>query len=103
MRLTKRTGARCYPAQPVLIPRHSLAREFNRSEISKFAPVVGEPPKDETYQRLLTGGFAEWRLTVDGAVARPCSFFPAARSPIMFASKAGPSLPIGSECRFPIF
>jgi len=63
-----------YAAQRVLIPRHSLAREFNRSEISKFAPVVGEPPKDETYQRLLAGGFAEWRLTVDGLVARPSSF-----------------------------
>ena len=63
-----------YAAQRVLIPRHSLAREFNRSEISNFAPVVGEPPEDETYQRLLAGGFAEWRLTVDGLVARPCSF-----------------------------
>jgi len=63
-----------YAAQRVLIPRHSLARQFNRSEISRFAPVVGEPPKDETYQRLLAGGFAEWRLTVDGLVARPSSF-----------------------------
>jgi|KBSMisStaDraftv2_1062788.scaffolds.fasta_scaffold762323_1 DMSO/TMAO reductase YedYZ molybdopterin-dependent catalytic subunit len=63
-----------YATQRVLIPRNSLAREFNRSEISKFAPVVGEPPTDETYQRLLAGGFAEWRLTVDGLVARPCSF-----------------------------
>jgi len=63
-----------YAAQRLLIPRHSLAREFDRSEISKFAPVVGEPPNDETYQRLLAGGFAEWRLTVDGLVARPSSF-----------------------------
>ena len=38
-----------YAAQRLLIPRHSLPREIDRSEISKFAPVVGEPPKDETY------------------------------------------------------
>jgi DMSO/TMAO reductase YedYZ molybdopterin-dependent catalytic subunit len=63
-----------YAAQRVLIPRHSLAREFNRSEISKIAPVNGEPPKDETYQRLSASGFAGWRLTVDGLVARPSSF-----------------------------
>jgi len=63
-----------YLSHRLLIPPRSLAREFNRSEISKFAPVVGGPPKDETYQRLLAGGFAEWRLTVDGLVARPTSF-----------------------------
>lgn len=63
-----------YASQRLLISQHSLAREFNRSEISKFAPVVGEPPKDETYERLLATGFAEWRLTVDGLVARPSSF-----------------------------
>jgi DMSO/TMAO reductase YedYZ molybdopterin-dependent catalytic subunit len=63
-----------YAAQRVLMSRHSLAREFNRSEISKVAPINGPPPESETYQRLLTGGFAEWRLTVDGLVARPASF-----------------------------
>jgi DMSO/TMAO reductase YedYZ molybdopterin-dependent catalytic subunit len=63
-----------YASHRLLIPRHSLAREFNHSEISNFTPVVGEPPKDESYQRLLAGGFAEWRLTVDGLVARPSSF-----------------------------
>jgi DMSO/TMAO reductase YedYZ molybdopterin-dependent catalytic subunit len=63
-----------YASQRLLIPRHSLAREFNRSEISRFTPVVGEPPNDESYQRLMAGGFANWRLTVDGLVARPTSF-----------------------------
>ncbi len=28
----------------------------------------------EVYQRLLAAGFADWRLTVDGLVARPSSF-----------------------------
>ena len=53
---------------------HPLAREFNRSEISKVAPVNGDPPKTEVYDRLLHNNFADWRLTVDGLVARPSSF-----------------------------
>jgi DMSO/TMAO reductase YedYZ molybdopterin-dependent catalytic subunit len=63
-----------YAAQRILMSRHSLAREFNRSEISKVAPVNGKPPETDAYQRHLAGGFADWRLTVDGLVARPSSF-----------------------------
>jgi DMSO/TMAO reductase YedYZ molybdopterin-dependent catalytic subunit len=54
--------------------RHSLAREFSRSEISRVAPVNGGPPETETYERLVAARFADWRLTVDGMVARPASF-----------------------------
>lgn len=63
-----------YASQRLLMSRHSLAREFNRSDISRVAPINGEPPEGETYQRLLAGGFAAWRLTVDGLVVRPSSF-----------------------------
>jgi hypothetical protein len=63
-----------YGAQRILMAHHSHAREFNRSEISKIIPVNGEPPKTDLYQRLLTGGFADWRLKVDGLVARPSTF-----------------------------
>jgi DMSO/TMAO reductase YedYZ molybdopterin-dependent catalytic subunit len=63
-----------YATQRLLMSHHSLAREFNRSEISKVIPVNGEPPQNEAYRRLLAGGFADWRLAVDGLVARPCSF-----------------------------
>jgi DMSO/TMAO reductase YedYZ molybdopterin-dependent catalytic subunit len=63
-----------YAAQRLLMSHHSLAREFNRSEISKVCPINGPPPESETYQRLLAGGFADWRLTIDGLVARPSSF-----------------------------
>jgi DMSO/TMAO reductase YedYZ molybdopterin-dependent catalytic subunit len=63
-----------YAAQRILMSGHSLAREFNRSEISKVAPVNGKPPQNEAYQRHVAGGFADWRLTVDGLVARPSSF-----------------------------
>jgi DMSO/TMAO reductase YedYZ molybdopterin-dependent catalytic subunit len=63
-----------YAAQRVLISHHSMAREFNRSEVSKVIPVSGLPPKTEPYDRLLAGGFKDWRLTVDGMVARPATF-----------------------------
>ncbi|HUE56744.1 MAG TPA: molybdopterin-dependent oxidoreductase [Candidatus Udaeobacter sp.] len=63
-----------YAAQRLLTSQHSLAREFNRSEISKVAPVNGKPPENDPYRRYLHGGFAEWRLTVDGLVGRPSSF-----------------------------
>jgi len=53
---------------------HSSAREFSRADISRVAPVNGEPPKTDEYQRQLAAGFADWRLTVDGLVARPASF-----------------------------
>jgi DMSO/TMAO reductase YedYZ molybdopterin-dependent catalytic subunit len=57
-----------------LLTRHSLAREFSRSQISEppFANEI-EPPTDE-FKRLQAGGFVDWRLTVDGMVARPASF-----------------------------
>jgi DMSO/TMAO reductase YedYZ molybdopterin-dependent catalytic subunit len=56
-----------------LLTRHSLAREFPRSEISKppFANEI-EPPTEQ-FKRLQAGGFADWRLTVTGMVARPAS------------------------------
>jgi DMSO/TMAO reductase YedYZ molybdopterin-dependent catalytic subunit len=62
-----------YAAQRVLMSHHPLAREFNRSEISKAFPVNGPPPETDPYQRLLKGQFADWRLVVDGLVARPLS------------------------------
>jgi DMSO/TMAO reductase YedYZ molybdopterin-dependent catalytic subunit len=62
-----------YAAQRILT-NHSLAREFPRSDISKPPFANGEPPKDEAFRRLQAGGFADWRLAVDGMVARPASF-----------------------------
>ena len=38
-----------YAAQRLLMSHHSLAREFNRSQISKVSPVNGMPPENETY------------------------------------------------------
>ena len=57
-----------------LLTRHSLAREFSRSQISKppFANEVASP--SEEFKRLQVGKFADWRLSVDGMVARPSTF-----------------------------
>src|SRR5689334_12362703 len=49
-------------APPRLLTRHSLAREFSPSQISKppFANEVA--PLGEPFKRLQEGGFAGWRL-----------------------------------------
>jgi DMSO/TMAO reductase YedYZ molybdopterin-dependent catalytic subunit len=54
-----------------LLTAKTPAREFSRSMISKnpFANEVA-PPKEE-FKRLQAGGFKDWRLVVDGTVARP--------------------------------
>ena len=62
-----------YAAQRVLTSGYSLAREFDRSQISPVPPVNGEAPEKASYQRQLAGGFSEWRLPIDGLVARPAS------------------------------
>ena len=56
-----------------LLTRHSLAREFPRSQITKTPFANGKPPQDEEFKRLQAAGFAEWKLAVDGLVARPAS------------------------------
>ncbi len=62
-----------YAAQR-LLTRHSLAREFDRSQISKDPFANPVDPLGDAFRRLQAGGFTEWRLTVDGMVARPASF-----------------------------
>jgi DMSO/TMAO reductase YedYZ molybdopterin-dependent catalytic subunit len=61
-----------YAAQR-LLTRHSLAREFSRGQISTPPFANGRPPRDAAFTRLQEGGFADWRLAVDGMVARPAS------------------------------
>jgi DMSO/TMAO reductase YedYZ molybdopterin-dependent catalytic subunit len=62
-----------YAAQR-LLTRHSLAREFSRGMISK-SPFANEvAPHKDGFKRLQADGFRDWRLTVDGMVARPGSF-----------------------------
>ena len=57
-----------------LLTRHSFAREFSRNQISK-RPLANEiAPFSEAFKRLQSGGFADWRLSVDGMVDRSASF-----------------------------
>jgi len=57
-----------------LLTRHSLAREFDVSQVSK-RPLANEiPPLNETFRGLQAGGFTDWRLSVNGMVERPASF-----------------------------
>ena len=62
-----------YAAQR-LLTRNSLAREFSRSEISKDPFANEVDPLGKEFQRFQDGGFVDWRLAVDGMVARPMSF-----------------------------
>jgi DMSO/TMAO reductase YedYZ molybdopterin-dependent catalytic subunit len=57
-----------------LLGRHSMAREFSRSEISAN-PFANEVDKlGDKFTRLQAAGFLDWRLTVDGMAARPTAF-----------------------------
>ena len=57
-----------------LLTKHSLAREFSPSQISK-PPLANEmaPPSD-AFKRLEAAGFVDWRLSVNGMVDRPTTF-----------------------------
>lgn len=62
-----------YAAQR-LLTRHSMAREFSRSEISAdpFANEVA--PLGDDFKRRQGANFVDWRLAVDGMAARPTTF-----------------------------
>lgn len=67
------TGETLTYASQRLLTRHSMAREFSRSQISPKPFANGRPPKGDDFKRLQAAGFADWRITVDGMVARPTS------------------------------
>jgi len=70
-----------YAAHRALIPERALAKEYGVADITSM-PATGTldpgtlnyPGLSETYRRLHHGGFADWRLSVEGLVARPGSF-----------------------------
>jgi DMSO/TMAO reductase YedYZ molybdopterin-dependent catalytic subunit len=70
-----------YAAHQVLLPGESLVREYSHKDISSFPATgttnPGDPNKpnfSETYQNLQRGGFVDWRLSIEGLVARPGSY-----------------------------
>jgi DMSO/TMAO reductase YedYZ molybdopterin-dependent catalytic subunit len=62
-----------YAAQRILT-RHSLAREFPRSMISKVPFRNETAPPSDAFKRHQATGFSDWKLSVDGMVAHPTSF-----------------------------
>ena len=62
-----------YAAQR-LLAAHAPAREFPRSMISKTPFANETAPPSAAFRQSQAGGFRDWRLTVDGMVARPGSF-----------------------------
>src|SRR4051812_7360714 len=72
-----------YSAHRALLPGQSMAKEYQRSDISSF-PATGttnpgslgnrgdhELPFVEEYARLQSSAFKNWSLSVEGRVARP--------------------------------
>jgi len=74
-----------YKAHRFLLPANSLAREYDRSQVSS-APAIGttdpanaslpffDSEQGEIYDRLRQKEFADYRLTVEGSVSRPGTF-----------------------------
>lgn len=62
-----------YAAQS-LLGRHALAREFPRSMISASPFMNPVAPPSDAFKQLQADAFKDWRLAVDGMVARPTSF-----------------------------
>ncbi len=70
-----------YAAHRLLLPGQSLAREYSRRDITPFPAVFikdtsdpTHPMSSESYRRLQAGGFADWRLRVEGLVDRPGTY-----------------------------
>ncbi len=61
-----------YAAQRLLTGA-SLAREFPREKISTAPYANGKPPADALFRGYQEKGFVDWRLSIDGMVARPSS------------------------------
>jgi len=70
-----------YAAHRALLPANSLVREYGVGDLTSF-PATGttnpavsvKSPLGDEYRRQQAGAFADWRLTVEGRVARPHSF-----------------------------
>ncbi len=79
-----------------LLTGQSLAREFPANQISRAPFAKLRPFTIEAYDSLRAGGFVDWRVNVDGLVARPSSFslaelkgFPSRRQITQLACEEG--------------
>jgi DMSO/TMAO reductase YedYZ molybdopterin-dependent catalytic subunit len=71
-----------YKAHRLLLPVHSLAKEYAHADISSIPAIGNTNPADPqqstfnaargpTYELLRNGGFTDWRLSIEGRVSRP--------------------------------
>ena len=74
-----------YKAHRFLLPARSLAKEYSHRDISSVPAIGTTDPSNpgqpffnatggEEYARLRHDAFADWRLTIEGRVARPQRF-----------------------------
>ena len=74
-----------YRAQRLLLPERSLVKQFTLGDITSMPATGNTDPGDEKlagydaglgpqYARLHAGDFVDWRLSVEGSVARPGSY-----------------------------
>lgn len=66
-------GATLTYAAHRLLGRGSLAREFSSNLISRQPFANPTQPPGPAFELLRAGGFAGWRLAIDGLVARPAA------------------------------
>ena len=70
-----------YAAHRLVVPDGALVREYTQADITSF-PATGttdpgdpnHPRPSDAYRQLKAGGFADWRLKVEGRVTNPRSF-----------------------------
>ncbi|MEO6341358.1 MAG: molybdopterin-dependent oxidoreductase, partial [Caulobacteraceae bacterium] len=63
-----------FGAQRILLSGQPLAREFKEADLSPVFKANGSTmPDDPAYLATMQNGFADWRLKIDGLVARPAS------------------------------
>ncbi|USI74868.1 molybdopterin-dependent oxidoreductase [Sphingomonas morindae] len=61
-----------YSAQRIVMDRTALAPEYGAADMSPLFRVNGNAtPGTDAYAAHVANGFADWRLVVDGLVARP--------------------------------
>jgi DMSO/TMAO reductase YedYZ molybdopterin-dependent catalytic subunit len=63
-----------FAAQRLVTDRSALAQEFGAADMSPVFRTNGTArPSSDAYAALAASGFADWRLVIDGLVARPLS------------------------------
>lgn len=70
-----------YVAHRALLPDQAVVKEYSAKDITSFPAIgttdpgaSGTPERARDYSRMLTSGFADWRLAVEGLVAKPRAF-----------------------------